>query len=131
MGRFYHIYGSRGLQLEPANDSGPFRPEPDSGPFLGLVSQKQTETAKLIEPGIEKPRTLNIEVGRGNVQRPASVSGQKLVQNIRQAVALIVDDIRDSHVLPSLKFSLSNGKEIRVLLTFFNNPIYKGATILR
>ena len=105
--------------------------EPDRRAYLRLVSPKQAETPELIEPGLEKPKPLNIEVCRGNVQGPASVSGQKLVQDIRQAVALIVDYIGDSHVLPSLTFGLGDGKEIGVLLKLFNDPIYKGATILR
>ena len=83
------------MQLEAPADSGLYGPEPDSGPFLGLVSKKQTETAKLIEPGLEKPKALNIKVGRGNIQRPASVSGQKLVQDVTQTESLIVDDVRN------------------------------------
>ena len=108
-----------------------FGPQPNGRSFFGFVSQEQSKTAELVEPGLEKPKPLNIEVGRGNVQGPASVSGQKLVQDIRQPVALIVDYIGDSHVLPSLTFGLGDGKEIGVLLKLFNDPIYKGATILR
>ncbi len=71
--------------------------EADVGAGVRLGAQDEAKGTDLVQPVLHQSVAGDGEVGRGDVERLAGALGQQLIQRVRHAVPLVVDDKRDRH----------------------------------
>ena len=79
--------------------------EADVGPGVRLRSQDEPKRPDLMQPVLHEPVTGDGEVRRGDVERLADALVEQLVQGVRHAVLLVVDDEGNAHVSPVHSFA--------------------------